>query len=435
MLSVAITFFIGKELYNEYVGVLAAFLLAIFPMFAIYSTTMSDNPPLVLFISITLLAFIYGTKRNSRFWYFISGLSFLIMPYVTPLGFIVWILGIIFIIIELVRRKFVINKVTINIFYGFLAGFILLSLFNYINCGNPIITITENFGFFSQTNRPDVTPLPLIPALEFYPQVLFPYNFSNSSLVYALFQSYQEGFNKVSIFFYVFSIAGLYLIIKRDRRAYIPIFWSVTGILLLILGPQSIKINPFVYVISHRLDRYTTIVGPTICIVIASAIVKIVQDSKKKFQLVKLALCFALIILITFTSIQIINFWYQLNVASQYDQIHIADYISSLPNSTKIYISSGMGNVAIYADYNNLSRFYFGYGGVSNCHEIPDGSYVVMPRYENDGYNYTPNPLAYCSYWQLTLSPVYPNLSRALTPIEMPFAANLYYIPKNNQTS
>ena len=174
LLSVILVFLIGKEIYNDHVGLLAAFLLAIFPLAAVYSTTMSDNIPMMFFVCLAVFAFIKAVKKNTKMWYLFAGMALVLPPLAIPEGFVLWIIIGLYIIIELLRKKLTINRTTLFFVYGFVIVIAVLLLFNYINSGHPLITFTANMLYYSQTWRPDLLPLPINTVLGFYPNLMFP---------------------------------------------------------------------------------------------------------------------------------------------------------------------------------------------------------------------------------------------------------------------
>jgi hypothetical protein len=422
-MTVLITFFIGRELYDERVGILAAFLIGIFPIVAIYADTMSDNPPLMMLMSLAILGYIYGKNRESRLWYAVCGLSVAAMIFVTPLGFTMWILILIFFAVEMVRGALRMNRKNLYVFYGFIIAMAIFCAYNYVNSGYPFITFSSNYNYFGDTSRPDLTLQPLVQTLDFYPQVIFP----------PVFNILQD---KVGLMFYAFVIAALYLIGRKDGRAYIPLFWGIVGLAVLEFGPMHIGVSPFSYVLSHRLDRYVISVAPAVAIVVAAALVEF-SHSPKKRQVFRAAACCFFIIIITVTSLYTIKTGYQFNFALVNNQMQVARYLNTLPNNTKIYIYGGSGEVTAYMKFNNISRTYVDYGGIEDCHEFPGGAYVVIPNHASVGFNYTPDPIATCSYWRMVLSPqVSSSIPEFIssTVANLNTEVNVYYVPMNNTT-
>lgn len=73
--SVIITYFIGKEIFDVKVGLLAAFLLSVFPVDVAYATTIVPDIPVAFFMGLSVLFFVLGEKKNNFIYYFFSGVS------------------------------------------------------------------------------------------------------------------------------------------------------------------------------------------------------------------------------------------------------------------------------------------------------------------------------------------------------------------------
>ncbi len=439
VLSVFLVFLIGRELYDKYVGLLASFLLAIFPLVAIYSVTMSDNIPMMLFVLLAFFCLIKALKKNSRAWYFVTGIVLFAAPLTIPEGFVLWIIVGLLLIIGLFfkmpinekRIKVSINTTTIFIVIGFLLALVVTMLFNYYNSKIALITFTANILYYSQTWRPDLLPLPVNVALAFYPGVMFPYNFYSAIFnqhnpnIPLIIQSIDlSGGNSTGLFFYAFIPCALYLLATRERRkSYMLLFWFMAGLLYLEFGPQHVGLSPFVYVLSHRLDRYLTLISGPLAIIISAAAIRLVRGSRKRWRLTKLALCSSAILILTVTSWQIIFSFHQANVASRFSQYEAAKYILGVPNNTRVYLDSGYGDMVVFTNFDNLSRFYFGYGGVSSCYEIPGGSLVLVQRQFID---FEP-----CPFWSLVLEPNLTNYSSNIRGRANIDLTNLYSVPGN----
>ncbi len=436
-LSVALAFLIGKEIYDERVGLLAAFLLAIFPLGAMYAVTMSDNIPMMFFVGLAALLLIKALKKNSKAWYFAAGAALVAPPLTIPEGFVLWIVVGLFLLVELLRRKISVNRTTLFFIYGFVAAIGLLLLFNYVNCGSPLITFTSNVAYYGQTWRPDLLPMPVGITLAFYPGVMFPYGIAGK--LYSGVSGHGVGLqqiwantNSVGFYFYAFVLAALYLAFKRDKRAYFLLFWFIVGVAYLEFGPQHVGLNPFSYILSHRLDRYLTLVAYPLVILIASALFAVVRSSKKALRRAAIVACSLVVLFLAATAIPSIAYSHGVAVAGQYSEIQAANYLNPLPNTTRIYADSGYGDLSVYMGFDNLSRFMYDYDGITDCHDIPAGSYVLFPRYPAypapmDGW-----PSA-CG-WGLVLSPVPTGIPEQEVDAAQSSLTDLYYVNASNGT-
>jgi hypothetical protein len=451
-LSVLLAFLIGRELFDDKIGLLSAFLLATFPLAAIYSTTMSDNIPMMFFVSLSFFALIKAIKNKSRSWYFIAGIALMAAPLTIPEGFIWWVMIGSLLIIGLIFRKvpignrsssFSINKKSLYLILGFLIALCVVMTVNYFNSKNAFITFTANIDYYGQTWRPDLIPQPLNTALAFYPNIMFPYHLTSAlynALAYKNFNpvsiitnGYIYGSNTTGFYFYALIPSAAYLILrKKDRkRSALLLFWIVTGILYLEFGPQHITLYPFIYILSHRLDRYLLLIATPVSIVISAALIGSVRASKKKWKHIKFAGSMVAVIFLTVTSLQIIVYMHSIAEAEKLMQYKAAEYIMGLPDNTRIYLDSGYGDLVVYTNFDNLSRFQLGYGGITSCQLIPGNSFVLVPSGKYSSLKYiNQSGQMECWWWDKVLSPPESYKSMVLQ-LSAPDLTTLYYVPAN----
>ena len=465
--SVVAAFYIGKELYDEKVGILAAFLLSIFPLTAILAPTVSDNIPMMFMTTMAMLSILYAQRKSSKFWYFAAGIFLIASPLVTPEGFIVIPIAVLYLLVELFRKKISINRTSLYLIYGVLAIGIALIAFNYLNSGHPLITYTTNSNYFSAIgvlqNGQYTTIGSANQNLSFYPQWMLPYNILqivssnisrlNFNPVSIWDQIYVTNFNMVGFFFYALVVAALYLILRKEKRAYFALFWLLAGFLYLEFGPMHFSLIPFEYLLTHRLPRFLTLIAVPTAIIIAMALVRWAEASKQQLRLLaskgaskinlktipySAIIATLVIVFLTITSLQITFTQYEAMSLSRYDTFTISNYLNTLPNTTVIYYPAAytqmFSNIGVYMQFDNLSRLR-GLDNIQNCTGIPEGSYVVLTKYAKIGsLNYTPNPLKQCPGWQTILYPnTSQNYSSAITGYAYPFRAVLYYV-KSNQS-
>lgn len=443
---IAVTYLIGKELYNEYAGLLSALLLAFFPLVVQLSATISDNIPMAFITSLAVLMLIIAMKRNSRWYYFASGALLIASPLVTPEGFVIIIVVLLFIITELARKKIRIDGTTMHLLYGVVVAGLLLMLANYALSGNPLITASLSSHFYSAIGGNDTIPSTNTDPM-FYINTMFPYQIvnvistqlrsGNINPVSIWNDLYTINYNTSGFYFYALVIAIVYLVAKREKSSYIPLFWFAVGFLYLEFGPMNISLSPFHYLLSYRLGRFLTLVSVPAVLIIGLALARFADLMKSKQKTaahwhgLKLAVVFAVMAFLIVTAIPVNQMWYQILYYERYDQIAIANYLLAMPNSTPIYMSSAFSNVPIYMQFDNLSRIYV-YDNNPNCRYIPPGSYIIIPKYDRIfNLNYTPNPAQYCPAWKLVY---YPSIGeyfpQYITSVAIPFSAKLYYYPK-----
>ncbi len=435
--SIIVAFLIGRELYDDYAGIVAALLLSFFPLIVMLAPTISDNIPMMFLGGLAVMSFVYATKRNSRLWYMLTGVFSVASPLVTPEGIISVYLVVLLLVIELARRRISVNRTTLFYIYGILASIMVLFAVNYATSGNPLVTLSTNLGFYSAVGKPNTIPSTNTDPM-FYLNVMFPlagFSTSNFNIMNIVSSMYVPVNNYSGLYFYALIVAAAYLIARLERRAYIPLLWFAFAFLYLEFGPMHVSISPFEYLLSYRLQRFLAILAIPLALTIAITSVRFARGTLKlKNKLARAAAFSAAPILIGFivvTSIPINLFWYNSLVHARYDQLTIADYLASLPNSTKVYFSSSFSNLPIYMGYANASRLFV-YDQIQDCNLIPANAYVVIPKSTSlFGLDYTPDPTQYCSSWKLVL---YPSLTtsylyeRDVASMAVPFGAKLYKV-------
>ncbi len=441
--TVIVVFYIGKELYNEYAGLISALLLSFFPRIVILASTISEDVTMTFISSLLILFIILAEKRNSKKWYFIAG-AFIITPFlVTPEGFVTIVFAIAYVVIELLRKKMRIDKTSLFFVYGILISVALLLVYNYFYTSphNPLITLTTNLNFYSAVGGPNHIPSTNT-ALNFYPQQMFPYSvvgnivsaierrdFNPISIWNSIFTI---NYNKVGFYFYAFVIAAAYLLLKLEKKSYLPLLWFTIGFAYLEFGPMHVSIQPFEYLMSYRLGRFLTPLTVPVALTIGFAITRAAERKSRIKRPIAVTISVMGIIFLILTSLVVSMFWHNETVYETFDQRAIANYIYHLPPSVKIYYTGAFAMTPIFAHFDNISRF-IGYDGISNCSDIPSGSYVILPKYQEIfGINYTLYPDKYCPGWQLVLYPkIKGNYSVQIVSTATPFGARLYYVQSN----
>ena len=440
--TIIIVFYLGRELYNDYVGVLGSLLFAFFPMMAILSVTISDNPTMTFFVSFGMLSLLYARKKGSKLWYMLSGMSFMGAFLIIPLGLIALATAIFYLIIEFLRGK--LDRRVINFGLGILIVLLLLFAFNYLTTKQPLITFTTTFSFYDTVGGPNAIQ-PANTNFPFYFQVMFPYKIT-SVILYNLKhpnfnpislwnQIYVVNYNWVGFYFYFGVAAILYLLYKKEKRAYFVLFWFIIAFLLMEFDPLHVSLSPFVYLLQHRLERYLTLIAAPLAVLISMAIVRFCEGAKRNWKYLRYAISAIIVIFLIATAIPVTLLYNHILAVEAYDNIKISNYLSTLPNTTRIYLLSGQF-VEEDMQYRNPQSSYLIYDEITNCSAILPNSYIIVPKYVEE-YNipFTPNPNMYCPTWQLVLYPNDPtNYSQdVLGPADV-FRTQLYYVPGNQTT-
>lgn len=442
-LTVVVAFYLGRELYDERAGLISALLLAFFPMAVELGATVSDDITMMFMTSLAMLLLLMARNRSSKRLYALAGAALVASPLVTPEGGIIIFVALLYLLLEFARKK--LDRSAYYLFIGMLAAGGLLVFFNSFTGTNPFVTLTTNSNFYSAVGQKNTIPSTNTDP-GFYISAMFPYqlvsiaqsalNGGGLNIFQQLWATYVNNYNtQMGFYFYAFVIAALCVGLRRTKGAYYPLLWFVAGFLYLEFGPMHVSLSPFVYLLSYRLQRFLLLLPVPLVVTIGIALSSVLRTKRKVKQYAAVvAVCLAVVFLIA-TSVPLNIYQYQTLSYEKYDQVVIANYLSTIPNTTSIYRMSGFSNIDSYMQFRNINRIY-AYDSIQNCSNIPAGSYVMIPKNMSVfNLDYTPDPQKYCPNWQLVLIPKYPYPLPETITMSNPFGAKLYYIPVNETNS
>ncbi|MEM0149068.1 MAG: glycosyltransferase family 39 protein [Candidatus Micrarchaeaceae archaeon] len=384
VLLVIITFYIGKELYNEYAGVLSAFLLSFFPILIMLGSSGNETIPMAMFAALAVLSFIRGYSRDSSRYYFVTGISIFAAFLASPLGAVIGVIIVGYLLILYISPKQLtgirITRKSAHILSGVLLSVALLTIFDYIVSGNPLLIIEISIGFASG-------PYFIAPAAPspYYEVLLLP-SLYFKPVVAAI---------STSLFFYISIAASAYLLFRKVRVSYLPVFWFAFGLLYLIAGPMYINLFPFRYATIPQEWRFLTLLSSPMCILPSILIVKIYSAHKKR-RPAALIIGAVIVASLVFTSAKTNVFNYNSYLNGMLPQFYLASYLSSLPNSTTIYLPLYLPNIIVYMHFDNTSRFKYYSGFITNCSSSENYDYIIIVNSTSSSSN---NVLS-CPSWQ-----------------------------------
>lgn len=329
--SVITLYFIGKELFNQRVGAISAFLLAINPFDAVFASTMTIDIPVAFLSALSLLFFIKGdkTKNNKFFLYYFLSAFFLVFAYTIkiPAMFMIFV----FITISLIKLK---SYKKHFFFYLFVSIFVLTSF--YIDY---IISCNVECKFFErlpQQLKASPSPLPFKYLWSVYPKWMFGRELSFGILLFG----YQ---------FYLAVPAFFYCITRNFNKSYYIILWFIVLFILLEFFP--LELSPLK--IAPRFFRYTyTFLLPSI--LMSSIILSDLWNFHSKYLKFVLSIFFIIFVCLSlnegYTLANIYQDTYQ-------DSKEAAMFLAKLPEKD------------IYSDYIQLNRFNF-YTNYQRMHQV-----------------------------------------------------------------
>jgi len=368
LLLVILTFFIGRELYNEYVGYLSALIMCFFPLVVMLAASSNETIPMSMFAALAVLSFIKGYSKNNSKWYFITGISIFASFLASPLGILIGIIIFFYLILITLYSKFkksnaVVSLKGLHIISGIAFSVLILLIYNYITCGDPLVTFNITLNFASG-------PLFIKPAINMqYYTVLFP-----------PFTKNLPGYINIGYVLYLFFIAAPYLVIKKVKQAFLPIFWFSFGLLYLWIGPMYISLFPFKYMTIPPVWRYLTILAAPAAVTVSIFIVRMFEIYKK--HRIALGILFFLVMFfIIYSSIRINLYEYSFYVKQISPIFYLAQYLNALPNSTTIYLPLQLPNLEVYMHFDNASRFVYYNMEVTNCTYASNYNYIVTVKF------------------------------------------------------
>jgi len=170
VITLLVIFAIGKELYDEAVGLIAAFIFSICPIVLHASTKIWIDAVLTLFCTLSVYLSILAVKKEKAFWYILAGISFglAILSKISALAIIAPI-------VYLFIKNFNAKRLS-NVLY-----FIIFSM---LIAGPWLYVFYKTFGtFFPWWIKPSEEPLRMFPFIKMAIARPWYFYFSNISKV------------------------------------------------------------------------------------------------------------------------------------------------------------------------------------------------------------------------------------------------------------
>ncbi|MBN2437985.1 MAG: glycosyltransferase family 39 protein [Deltaproteobacteria bacterium] len=247
-------FFVSLFGGDRELGLITAFLLAVYPLDCAFATKISPDVPLGLSVALTVFFFARGeirlrdngSSKEAGIWFFLSGMFFSLSHGMKVLGVV---LPSFFLLYFLVYRRFRMQHLFVVL--GFIPFFALLSYYYYANSGDPFLQNT----LLSRAQVFNVNALWALPHLKKYPigflEIIGSYGglFEYTKYTFA-FKAYSRGVVHYFTIYYPLMLLGgvvwaLY-VRKRftadlNRIFAIWLIWVVAGYITLEFAPVSIE--------------------------------------------------------------------------------------------------------------------------------------------------------------------------------------------------
>lgn len=330
-LTIWIIFLLGKELYNENIGLISSFLFAVFYLHIFYSMRLLLHVPEVLFFTLTLLFFWKGYKYEEKRafnWIFAGIFSALGLLMFYSTGNSIAIIVIFLLLTE--KFKIFKNK---SIWKMIGAWFVALSpwfIYNLIKYSNPIKPITATFIRFKFGGLYDPqysVGLPLPYYLKYFPQGL-------KIILFVLLI--------IGLISFIDLILGFDIIFKRKEKKLdadlFVLIWLIE--VLLMFGLTG-----------HFEDRYIITIFPAFFIVIGKGIQKIYSFTLDKYK--KIAVIILLVLLL-------IAGYQQLSYANQLTRGMSTSYLQIKQASLWLKENSNPDDIIVVNNNDLLFGYYLG---------------------------------------------------------------------------
>ncbi len=471
-ITIMITYLIGRELHGSRTGLIAALLFAIYPVSLRFNTSPDPMLPLVMFLSLSVLLFIYG-KRKRNVWYFLaSGASGFVGALANPLAYLYFVFYAFYIVADglyssLKARGIALDYMSLAVFVGFMTAVAVMGYANMaLAHGKPFYELNLTNSYYSAAGGPDEI-FYTNPSLSFYINGYFPYGLMAgilsplvhldfgaaaqglSSLAQSLFSFNSINLNDVGFFGYAAALSGIALLALNDKKSRFLLVWGAFLVAYMEFGSMSITH----YFPIYKLMRFTAIVAVPLMLIVGAALSDFIGERIGKGpagsngRVLRIAAAALIIFLLFATSYQIDRFFYLYNHNSMQYMKAVADEVKAAAGTSNatllapalmpFYVDYYMGYPQnVYAnEYDNGA-----YGGlfIPTCAGIPDNTYLVIPSQDalqtinsynlwsiNETWAFDPSECNFTlvadNYGNGTLS--------SLQPIDPTYTGNVYYKP------
>src|SRR3989344_2924589 len=235
--SIILIFYFGKLLFNEKIGLMAAFLLSFFPLDVFYATKLFTDLPSAFFMALGVYAFLYSEMKPGLKY----GIGYMLSGIFIGIGYMiresVLLIALFFIIYILYKKR--IKKEYFLVPLGVLIVIVIESIIFLNLTGDPLFR-----NHASQKYLEDA-----VIQHDYFGRLDFPIGLLHYPWLFLT--------NNLLSFFYIFIfIAVGYAIIYRKKEAYIMLLWLLPLLIYLAFGSSSLTS----YIPFKAADRYTSLI-------------------------------------------------------------------------------------------------------------------------------------------------------------------------------
>lgn len=275
MAGIVVLYFIGKKIANPTIGLVAAFVAALFPLELNAATILLPDGMSLLFIGLPILLYLTAQDKQGkqRAWLFIAAGTVWGLSYFTKINYVV-IYPIFFIVHSVAYKKFRVRDVLYSLI-GF--AFIWLTFGAYFYSGYGKFDLQEYQHLMIQEHGLENVSMRNMPILDYHNLAGIPDSQSATTIVDNLHKAYTIIFTKrtISTTAFIFLAAIVLLIASPRRKKYKPIFVLLTSLLVYSIIAYTLN--------WYKIERYYTVITLFVCLTIAAAISDIFQYSQKQW--------------------------------------------------------------------------------------------------------------------------------------------------------
>ena len=261
LISLYLVYGLGKVLFDQQTGLLAAFCLAIFPLNLVNASTMSNDLMLSMLVALSMLLFLRGFMDRGLTTILSFIAAGIILGSATGVKINALPLVGLFILIAFYygwqERKF--RKEVVFFLLSWLTVQLVFATVYYMETGDCLAHIQVEFNFNKKYNPSNFvdSPVHLKNVLLYYP-----------TLMLALQTDGHPGytFYPYGFFYPVFFLGTIYFVCKREKRLVLPLLWFTYTFLIMEFFP--LNISPY-YQPIHRLIRFLSLVSIPALLIIA----------------------------------------------------------------------------------------------------------------------------------------------------------------------
>ena len=351
--NIILAYLLGKLVFNTRAGLLAALVMAFFPLDVNYATWIMPDVPLSFFHSLSVYLFLVGEKDKDNKKMILAGI-FAGLSYLLKYS---GLLILIFFASYILIKTFYLRKIKTIYIYPFVGFFLVVtleSIYYFLATGNALLQFHVGFEYFAQKERLNYE---FNTDLSFYPKIMFNLDNNWNFMI-------NNKYTYFGFFYYLFVISTIYILLKRESKAYIILLWFFSVFLYQQFGTMSYK----EYIPMHRLDRHLTTLSISSTIIVAIFFSRILKGN----FLGRIGFLILIFLLLSFLSY--IDSITSLQRDAVKDIHLIFEEVRKLPEKNIFSDAGTIGHLNFYFRFERKNLYTLDY---KSCEDLKD-SYVII---------------------------------------------------------